>query len=76
MAFEISLVRADSLTIQNKATKGRVSLPKGSQIENTYPTEPRMIYLKHQSDHVPLLLEVLPQTPCPLRVQPWFLQGI
>lgn len=44
-AFEIGLVRADALTVQNKATKGRVlSLLKGSQAENIHPTELRMIY--------------------------------
>ena len=36
-AFEIGLVRADALTVQNEATKGRVSLLKGSLAENIHP---------------------------------------
>lgn len=38
-AFGTGLLRADSLPIQIKATKGRIALLKGN------PTEPRMIYL-------------------------------
>ena len=36
-AFEIGLVRADALMVQNEATKGRVSLLKGSLAENIHP---------------------------------------
>ena len=36
-AFAIGLVRADALTVQNEATKGRVSLLKGSLAENIHP---------------------------------------